>query len=111
MIPLHRYVAPFLVSLAAVSAAAAPQQKPVPSGGGFESLISSNALAMIEEGRQTFRYDTFGDEAFWSDALKLHYHDGRFATPNDVVNYYNKHWSLGLTDEQSRDLVKYLKSL
>lgn len=27
---------------------------------------------MIEEGRQTFRYDTFGDEGFWSDALKLH---------------------------------------
>jgi hypothetical protein len=27
---------------------------------------------MIEEGRQTFRYDTFGDEAFWGDELKLH---------------------------------------
>ncbi len=23
----------------------------------------------------------------------------RFATPNDVVNHYNKHFSLGLTDE------------
>jgi hypothetical protein len=30
------------------------------------------ALQMIREGRQTFRYDTFGDEAFWGDALKLH---------------------------------------
>jgi hypothetical protein len=27
---------------------------------------------MIREGRQTFRFDTFGDEAFWGDALKLH---------------------------------------
>ena len=27
---------------------------------------------MIEEGRKTFRFDTFGDEAFWGDALKLH---------------------------------------
>jgi cytochrome c peroxidase len=27
---------------------------------------------MIEEGRQTFRYDTFGDEVFWGDALQLH---------------------------------------
>jgi hypothetical protein len=27
---------------------------------------------MIEEGRQTFRFDTFGDEAFWGDTLKLH---------------------------------------
>jgi hypothetical protein len=31
-----------------------------------------DALRMIKEGRQTFRYDTFGDESFWGDALKLH---------------------------------------
>ena len=30
------------------------------------------AARMIEEGRQTFRFDTFGDEAFWGDALQLH---------------------------------------
>jgi hypothetical protein len=24
-----------------------------------------NAVQMIEEGRETFRFDTFGDEAFW----------------------------------------------
>jgi mono/diheme cytochrome c family protein len=27
---------------------------------------------MIEEGRRIFRFDTFGDEAFWGDELKLH---------------------------------------
>ena len=27
---------------------------------------------MLDEGKQTFRFDTFGDEAFWSDALQLH---------------------------------------
>ena len=32
----------------------------------------SDATKMIIEGRQTFRYDTFGDEAFWGDTLKLH---------------------------------------
>jgi hypothetical protein len=31
-----------------------------------------NARKMISEGRHTFRFDTFGDEAFWGDALKLH---------------------------------------
>lgn len=31
-----------------------------------------NALRMIEEGRETFRYDTFGDEVFWGDTLHLH---------------------------------------
>ncbi|HKU40494.1 MAG TPA: hypothetical protein VJR89_20180 [Polyangiales bacterium] len=30
------------------------------------------ALAMIEEGRQTFRHDTFGDEAFWGGTLRIH---------------------------------------
>jgi hypothetical protein len=31
-----------------------------------------NATAKIEQGRQTFRFDTFGDQAFWGDSLKLH---------------------------------------
>lgn len=31
-----------------------------------------HAEKMIREGRQTFRFDTFGDEAFWGDTLKLH---------------------------------------
>lgn len=34
--------------------------------------ISNNAQRMIEEGMNTFRFDTFGDEAFWGDALQLH---------------------------------------
>src|SRR5262245_17784756 len=32
----------------------------------------TDALEMIREGRQIFRQDTFGDEAFWGDALQLH---------------------------------------
>lgn len=31
-----------------------------------------NAQRMFAEGKQTFRFDTFGDEAFWTDALQLH---------------------------------------
>ena len=34
--------------------------------------INDNAQRMVDEGRQTFRFDTFGDEAFWSGSLKLH---------------------------------------
>lgn len=34
--------------------------------------IIDNATRMVEEGRQIFRYDTFGDEGFWGDTLKLH---------------------------------------
>ncbi len=34
--------------------------------------IQANADRMIDEGRRVFRFDTFGDEAFWGDSLKLH---------------------------------------
>jgi len=39
------------------------------------------------------------------------YHDGRFATLDDVVNHYDRHRRLQLTPEEKRDLVEYLKSL
>ena len=32
----------------------------------------SNAGRMLDEGRQTFRFDSFGSEAFWGDTLGLH---------------------------------------
>src|SRR5262245_32193950 len=38
----------------------------------FDAAINQNAKQMIQEGRRTFRFDTFGDEAFWSGALRLH---------------------------------------
>jgi len=39
------------------------------------------------------------------------YHDGRFQTLMDVVNSYNQRFNLGLTAEEKRDVVEYLKSL
>jgi hypothetical protein len=33
---------------------------------------SDNAVNLVTLGRQSFRFDTFGDQAFWGDALKLH---------------------------------------
>ena len=39
---------------------------------GWDQVIEENGDAMIDEGRQTFRYDTFGDEHFWGDQLMLH---------------------------------------
>src|SRR5690348_15319888 len=33
---------------------------------------SNNALQLVDTGRKIFRFDTFGDEAFWGGALKLH---------------------------------------
>src|ERR1700674_1006042 len=39
---------------------------------GFDEVISKNAQKMMENGRQIFRFDTFGSEVFWGDALQLH---------------------------------------
>jgi len=33
---------------------------------------TANAMRMMREGEQTFRFDTFGDEAFWGGQLRLH---------------------------------------
>jgi hypothetical protein len=48
-------------------------QQPVKEFKARSQNPEQDALQMIKEGRQTFRYDTFGDEEFWSDALKLHH--------------------------------------
>ena len=46
----------------------------VAAGTDLSKRISTeaHALAQVREGRNTFRYATFGDEAFWGDTLGLH---------------------------------------
>jgi hypothetical protein len=53
-------------SAAALAFAASPRQA------GFDAEIARHAQAMLSEGKHIFRYDTFGSEAFWGDALQLH---------------------------------------
>jgi hypothetical protein len=38
----------------------------------FDGVIDKQAADSLSQGRQIFRYDTFGDEAFWGDLLQLH---------------------------------------
>jgi len=38
----------------------------------YDALIHANANRMVEEGKQTFRFDTFGSEDFWGGKLRLH---------------------------------------
>jgi Cytochrome c len=60
------------------------------------------------------RYRTSPLRALW-DREKIHkggfYHDGRFATLEEVVEHYNNHLGLGLTDQERADLIEYLKSI
>jgi hypothetical protein len=48
--------------------AASPDIHPTPDA----QSIAHSAAQEFEQGKHTFRFETFGDEAFWGDALKLH---------------------------------------
>jgi hypothetical protein len=37
-----------------------------------KDAVTDEAAKMLAEGRNTFRFDTFGDEAFWGDTIQLH---------------------------------------
>jgi len=37
-----------------------------------DRAVDFHALGMIDRGRNTFRYDTFGDQDFWGGTLRLH---------------------------------------
>ncbi len=57
------------------SGAPDPDPTPPPDGGGPGQPgdpVMDAARRLIDEGRATFRFDTFGDEAFWGGALRLH---------------------------------------
>jgi hypothetical protein len=56
-------------------------------------------------------YRTTPLKGLWTHTKGGFYHDGRFATLLDVVNHYDTHFGLGLTDGEKADLVEYLMSL
>ena len=58
---------PPAVALAAVAAAVVAA-----CGGSSDDDEAAQQAALVAEGQQTFRYDTFGDEAQWTDALRMH---------------------------------------
>jgi hypothetical protein len=50
----------------------AQTQKTDASLSGLDAAIPDNSERMLKEGQHTFRFDTFGDEAWWGDTLHLH---------------------------------------
>lgn len=52
--------------------ASAQTEKKGESPSGFDAVIRNNAERMMKKGQEIFRFDTFGSEAFWGDALQLH---------------------------------------
>src|SRR2546426_7925034 len=75
----HKAILPSAVSLLIVLALVAglgwgdeerdASRKPLSES---DRQIARHAQGMLEEGRRIFRFDTFGSEAFFGDALQLH---------------------------------------
>ena len=43
-----------------------------PASTRFDAAVIQNTAHMLDEGRETFRFDTFGDQDFWGGTLQLH---------------------------------------
>ncbi|MEO8035636.1 MAG: di-heme oxidoredictase family protein [Acidobacteriota bacterium] len=56
-------------------------------------------------------YRTAPLRGLWTHSKGGYYHDGRFATLNEVVNHYDTFKNLGLSESEKAALVEYLKSL
>ena len=57
------------------------------------------------------RYRTTPLRGLWSHTRGGFYHDGRFATLRAVIDHYDGHFGLGLTETEKADLEQYLRSL
>lgn len=57
------------------------------------------------------QYRTSPLRGLWTHTKGGFYHDGRFSTLRDVVNHYDAHLGLALSEPEKTDLIEYLKSL
>jgi hypothetical protein len=57
------------------------------------------------------RYRTAPLKGLWTHQKGGFYHDGRFSGLGEVVNHYNAHFGLSLSEQEKGDLIEYLKSL
>src|SRR6185437_10126133 len=71
--PKLRIRAIFIVTVLLIAAiVATTRSAPVGAESARRNLVVENAAQKVEQGEQVFRFDTFGDQAFWGDTLKLH---------------------------------------
>ncbi|HYU44945.1 MAG TPA: hypothetical protein VEK84_02055 [Terriglobales bacterium] len=55
-----------------VAMIALSRSAPVSAENTKRNPVAENATQKVQQGEQVFRFDTFGDQAFWGDTLKLH---------------------------------------
>ena len=61
--------APFVLAACSVDS---PQPAAPPDASIDVQLARGPVKSLVEQGREIFRFDTFGDEKFWTDTLRMH---------------------------------------
>src|SRR5262249_36017164 len=61
-----------LVAMTLTAVVSAPGASARPGGAVGQNWGQPPPSALVSQGKQTFRFDTFGDEAFWGGTLGLH---------------------------------------
>jgi len=63
-----------LIGLLAVAAceSSTRQEEPRPEPNGFDGAPKHASPQLVSEGKTIFRFETFGDEEFWTDKARLH---------------------------------------
>jgi hypothetical protein len=103
----HSFFAIVAGSLLALGAVLAlPRSKPMAQEkqSSFLGSAEQNSATLISQGKQIFRFDTFGDQAFWGDQLQLH----------EAINTLTPRQALGLglkvdVDSLSSSVVEAIK--
>ena len=57
------------------------------------------------------KYRTAPLRGLWTRGDRGYYHDGRFASLDELLRHYDQHFELGLTEQERRDLEAFLGSL
>ena len=73
------------VILCFVHSISAAETDPPSNGSGGSKRHIATATRLVRDGRDIFRYDTFGDEAFWGGQLRLHETVARLAPSNALA--------------------------
>src|SRR5688500_9664061 len=55
-----------------IDTAGSQEDESAASGLTIDALADTRAQQVLDSGRKIFRFDTFGDQAFWGDRLRLH---------------------------------------
>ena len=59
----------------------------------------------------THMYRTAPLAGLWSRQSRGFYHDGRFQTLDEVIQHYDQNFNLGLSPQERKELIEFMKSL